>query len=470
MYVQLVYNIYGFFMQSCLRRSVFLYKVSEIIFTLFEAYIFIVAFSILSNQKNFIFKQYLKTTFFVSAYTIYTYCMTYFIPRGLHSLVIGFITILALNLVFNGTLFKSIVKTFIVLFCATIIETVVMFFGILLFNKDLNVLLQSQNYVFVCSVIVKAIEIIILLILLNKKDLTTSWPWLYESNPHPSKFSQLLLVITSVLFIMVTISIYISNRTETIFNYYIFSFVIYVVLIVIVYQAFREGTRLEIIEFASDLKKENIQQLIEFNEMVAKERHEYKNHLNTIYGLCTLNKPDLSDKVKQYINNYANNSDTRNIVIDSGNDFVDAIINVKYNNALRKGVDILVDFDIPLSAARIDENAAVTIISNIIENAFESLTTLDKEKKYINVQTYIENNIYFISISNNGPMISEADKKKIFNAGFSTKDNTTKKRGFGLSIVLAEIENCGGDITINSTEEVTEFLISLRVNEQQAVV
>jgi sensor histidine kinase regulating citrate/malate metabolism len=318
--------------------------------------------------------------------------------------------------------------------------------------------------------IVKAIEILILLILYYNEDIASSWSWLNDTSPRPSKFSHLLIVITSVLFIMVSISIYISNRVETIFNYYIFSFVIYVVLIIVVYLAFREGTRLEIIEFASELKKENIQQLIEFNEMVAKERHEYKNHLNTIYGLCTLNKPDLGDKIKQYINNYANNSDTRNIVIDSGNDFVDAIINVKYNNALRKGVDILVDFDIPLSAAKIDENAAVTIISNIIENAFESLNTVEKEKKYINVQTYIENNTYFISISNNGPIITESDKKKIFNAGYSTKDNTAKKRGFGLSIVLAEIENCGGCININSTEEVTEFLISLKVNEQQAVV
>jgi len=178
----------------------------------------------------------------------------------------------------------------------------------------------------------------------------------------------------------------------------------------------------------------------------------------------------MSDRIKQYINNYANNSLTQNIIIESGNDFVDAIINVKYNNALRKGIEVRVDFEQPLSVARINEDIAVTIISNVIDNAFESIIMVQQEKKYISLETYIENNIYFISISNNGPMISETDKKKIYNAGFSTKDNSAKNRGYGLSIVQTEINRCGGNIFINSSEEVTEFLISLQINEHKAVV
>ena len=425
------------------------------------------AFSVLSNQREFILKHYIRTITFVLIYTFYAYWLTLFVPQGLHTFPIVFLTLVIFNYMFNGTFLKSLIKQFLCVIAMSLIETIISVVGIVITDMPIFVLLQSDLFVFICSIFSKIIEIIAVIILYRSNFYIS---WLNDFNPKNSRFRQILIIISSVLFLMVGTNIYISSNSHNIILFNIFSFATYLVLIVSVVFAFREGSRLEIIQFASELKKENIQQLIEFNEMVAKERHEYKNHLNTIYGLCTMNKPDLSDKIKYYINSYANNCETRNIVIDSGNDFVDAIINVKYNKALRNRIEVLADFDVPLSAAKIDEDVAVTIISNIIENAFESIVAIEKEKKYINIQTYIENNIYYISISNNGPMISEADKKKIFYAGFSTKDNTAKKRGYGLSIVKAEVERCGGIISINSTEEVTEFLISLDINKQRAVV
>jgi two-component system, LytTR family, sensor histidine kinase AgrC len=443
------------------------YETSELLFTALEGFIFIAAFALLSNRREFIFKNYIKVITFILIYMIYTYWLTLFVPRGLHTFPIVFLTLLILNYIFNGTFFKSLVKHFFTVIAISLIEIFISILGMFIMDVPIGDLLQNNFYVLICTIIAKSIELIAIFILYRS---SFNMSLLNDSNPKSSRVSHILIIISSVLFFMVGTNFFISDKSHHLLLFNIFSFIIYVVLICSVVIAFREGSKLEIIQFASELKKENIQQLIEFNEMVAKERHEYKNHLNTIYGLCTLNKADLSDKIKLYINNYANNSEARNIVIDSGNDFVDAIINVKYNNALRKGIDVVVDFDVPLSAAEIEEDEAVTIISNIIENAFESIVLAQQEKKYINIQTYIQSSNYFISISNNGPMISEADKKKIFSAGFSTKDNTTKKRGFGLSIVQAQIEHCGGIISIDSTEEVTEFLITLKVREQKAVV
>ena len=442
------------------------YDVSEILFTILEGCIFFVTFSLLSYRKKLMFKQYTKIIFFVFIYTIYTYWITLFFPSGLHSILIIILTVIIFNYIFNSSFLKSLIKTFFVALGISIIEAIISLIGMIIMNEPMNVLLKNDFYVFICSIFAKFIEISAVFILYK---INPNISWFNDSPGRNSKFRQLLVVISSVLILLVGTNIYISNVTKYIFLYNVFTFIIYFVLIIAVIMAFREGSKLEIIQYASELKKENLQQLIEFNEMVAKERHEYKNHLNTIYGLCTLNKPDLNEKIKQYINNYANNSETRNLAVDSGNDFVDAIINVKYNNALIKGVEVIPDFSIPLSVANIDENVAVTIISNIIENAFESIVVAQQEKKYIHIQAYIENDNYNISISNNGPMISEADKKKIFSAGFSTKDNSTKKRGYGLSIVKAQIESCGGNISINSTVEVTEFLISLKIKSEQAV-
>ena len=444
-----------------------MYKLFEIFFTALEGMIFAVSFALLSNKKIFMYKHYIKVVAFVFVYTIYTYWITLFIPTGLHSLLIGLLTVLTLNYTFNGTIFKSLIKTIFILIIVSLIEVCISVFGVFITNIPIATLLKNASYVLICTIISKVIEILAVCILYKSE---FNILWFNESTVQSSRYTKILVIISTFLFLMVGTNIYLSDNTHDFLIFNILSFIIYVVLIIAVFLAFNEGSKLEVIQFASELKKENIQQLIEFNEMVAKERHEYKNHLNTIYGLCTLNKPDLNDKIKLYINNYANNSEARNIVIDSGNDFVDAIINVKYNNALRQGIDILVDFEVPLSSAKIEEDEAVTIISNIIENAFESIITFKQEKKYINIQTYIQRNSYYISISNNGPIISETDKKKIFSTGFSTKDNFSKKRGYGLSIVQAQVARCGGSISINSTEDVTEFLISLKINAQQAIV
>ncbi|MBE6047330.1 MAG: ATP-binding protein, partial [Clostridium sp.] len=47
----------------------------------------------------------------------------------------------------------------------------------------------------------------------------------------------------------------------------------------------------------------------------------------------------------------------------------------------------------------------------------------------------------------------------IFKTGFTTKDNTEKGHGFGLSIVKELVEKYDGHINVASSEELTEFRI-----------
>ncbi len=437
------------------------YLANELFLTVIEGFIFIIAFYLLSGQPQFIKKNYIRIACFVTIYTIYTFWITRFLPSGLHSVLIASLTCFILNYMLNGTLFKSVVKGFIIFLGMAIIESLIGLICMIVIGKPMSVLIDNKLLLAVLGIIAKLIQGTIVFILYKSNN---GLSWLKDGNPYQSRYKQTLIMIFAVLFFLVGTNIYISKDPNNLLLYNIFTFVIYVVLIIAMISAFREGSKLEILQYANELKKDNVYQLISFNEMVAKERHEYKNHLNTIYGLCTLNRPDLSEKVKQYINNYANNSETMNVNVGSGNDFVDAIISVKYNNALKKDIEVLVDFEEPLASAVIDEDTAVTVISNIIDNAYESILGIDRDNKFIRLETYIEIDNYYLSISNNGPMIPEPNIKKIFSAGFSTKDNVSKKRGFGLSIVQAQIEKCGGNIHINSNEEITEFLITLKVN------
>lgn len=439
----------------------------DILFTALEGFMIVFSFAIFSGLRDSILKYNTKMLFFIFIYTIYTYWLTLIVPAGFHTLLISVLTVITLNYLFQSRFFKSLIKAFMIFTFISLVEILISMFSLLIINVPLNILLSNNLYIFICSIISKAIELSSVIILYR---VPLNIYWLNDSNPYISRYKQVLIIISTVMVFLVCGNIYLAGNPQKAYIFNTLSFIIYLVLLLAMVSAFREGSNLELLQYANEIQKENIQQLIDFNEMVAKERHEYKNHLNTIYGLCTLNKQDSLERIKQYINNYANNSSTKNISIASGNDFVDAIINVKYNNALRKGIDLRVDFGEPLFSANLEEDVAVTIISNIIENAFEAMHSVEKEGKFVQLYTYIQGDLYFISISNNGPMITESEKSKIFNAGYSTKDNPSNTRGFGLSIVQNEVTRNNGDIVLNSSEESTEFLITFKAKHKLALV
>ena len=99
------------------------------------------------------------------------------------------------------------------------------------------------------------------------------------------------------------------------------------------------------------------------------------------------------------------------------------------------------------------------IISNIIDNAFDSFTASEKKNnKAISLCTYIDNDEYIISIANNGPKIPENIISKIFENGFSTKKQKTE-RGFGLYIVKSIVKKYDGSIQVFSSDDETQFII-----------
>jgi sensor histidine kinase regulating citrate/malate metabolism len=174
----------------------------------------------------------------------------------------------------------------------------------------------------------------------------------------------------------------------------------------------------------------------------------------------------MSQKIKTYINNYANNSEELYIKCESGNDFVDAILNVKYNYARKHRIELTTDFAGKLNLPDINENIIATVIANITQNAFEALNKVEKNDKQVNIRTSITDASFNIYITNNGPQIPQSVKNKIFDLGYSTNSNNTKERGYGLSIVKAHIETAGGSIKVESSLEQTEFIISLPLKKQ----
>jgi sensor histidine kinase regulating citrate/malate metabolism len=232
---------------------------------------------------------------------------------------------------------------------------------------------------------------------------------------------------------------------------------------------FNERSRLTLLKTKYLLQQEHIKNIESIINITRKEKHEFANHLNTIYGLCTLNKPDLAERIKHYINDITGKSYYSYKSIDTGNDYIDALITVKKNYAIDKGISLKIDIRSPLSQADIQDTELVAVFANIIENAFDALLTGAENANntgYICITTYIIQNSYYISIKNNGPVIPKKNLKRIFSEGFSTKTVNRTDHGYGLYIANQGIVKNGGFISVTSSELETEFLVKLRVKNE----
>ncbi|OAN13837.1 histidine kinase [Photobacterium jeanii] len=105
----------------------------------------------------------------------------------------------------------------------------------------------------------------------------------------------------------------------------------------------------------------------------------------------------------------------------------------------------------------------VQVWVNIIKNACDAMEHTDEPQ--IEIVTRYSKNRLMITISNNGPMIDEATRRKIFQPNFTTKKGGLSfGLGLGLSIVQRIIHSYGGTIALKSDQEKTKFRIKLPIN------
>jgi len=104
----------------------------------------------------------------------------------------------------------------------------------------------------------------------------------------------------------------------------------------------------------------------------------------------------------------------------------------------------------------------VQVWVNIIKNACDAME--QTQDPQIEIITRHSKNRLLITISNNGPMIDEATRRKVFQPNFTTKKGGLSfGLGLGLSIVQRIVQSYGGTIALKSDSEKTKFRIKLPI-------
>ncbi|WP_291653347.1 ATP-binding protein [Clostridium sp.] len=183
-----------------------------------------------------------------------------------------------------------------------------------------------------------------------------------------------------------------------------------------------------------------------------KIKHDYGSQISYLYGAYLMNNYDkLGELLKGIID--GNDISTQVKVLSSE----DSIISQVVNSTDLKEVDVLIDERAELKDTKISELELHKVISNIVRNSVDALNG----KGLLMINSYYSFNYVLISIQNNGPEIDKKIIDRIFEEGFSTKENKNRDNGFGLHIVKEIVDKNNGDISVTSNRKLTKFVIKL---------
>lgn len=205
---------------------------------------------------------------------------------------------------------------------------------------------------------------------------------------------------------------------------------------------------------SNEILKLNIELEKKINEL-KKIKHDYGSQISYLYGVYLMkNHEKLGQLLKGIIEGHDISSQVTVLSLE------DSLISQVINSTNLRDIDVLIDEKANLDDTNVNELDLQRIISNIVRNSVEVLNG----SGLLMIKTYYTLNYVVINIQNNGPRIDDDIIEKIFQQGFSTKENTNGDNGFGLYIVKELIEKYNGNISVTSNNEVTNFIIKFPIH------
>ena len=189
--------------------------------------------------------------------------------------------------------------------------------------------------------------------------------------------------------------------------------------------------------------------------------HEFKNKLHVILGLINLEE---YDEAKKYISECQKEVlENTTTVAGIKDNLISAMLLSKKLIANEKNIKFIINEDSYMmhSHGRVTSIDIITILGNLIENAFDAC--IEKGSSGV-VEVYIDEDEKMINIevTDNGLNINKNIKDNLFENGVTSKG---AGRGIGLSTVKGRIDLYGGSIKIKENKRNKKFIISILKEE-----
>ncbi|MFZ5967318.1 MAG: sensor histidine kinase [Bacillota bacterium] len=436
----------------------------EFIINFFEG-IFVFCFLyILSGKHENIKNHPYKLVVYGFFYSIIVMNIASIFTKGIHT----FIVIITISLIFSISSKVSVYISFLSMSMTTIAiglsETFFLIVYMHLFKIDIYEMVNVPGYEvqeFLLALLIKLIVLIIPFYILYSKKIKIDLSK-HEDSP--------LIFVTTQLLALTIFTVIAANRTSHA-SYYIMLGILYIIFAVLGVINFKEKVNMLLLKQNYKIQQEQVRNMEDAISIIRKEKHDSANHLNTIFAMCMLRNEDSLDKIEEYIRKLTNNSDFYCKVAETGINAIDGLLAVKNNYALEHNIYLEINIESPFTYTKIDPVDLSSIIGNLIDNGFEAVKELTnlEDKKVVSLLTYIEDNVFYVSISNDGPKIPEEKLETIFQKGYSTKASTKGDHGYGLYITKQLALQNDASISVTSTEYETEFIVKLPLRNLEII-
>ncbi|EMW0511454.1 sensor histidine kinase [Enterobacter mori] len=203
---------------------------------------------------------------------------------------------------------------------------------------------------------------------------------------------------------------------------------------------------------------QRIDGMVNYVDALRAHTHEFMNKLHVILGLLNIKR---YDKLEEYILQTAHNYQTDIGTIQSKvkSPVIAGFLLGKIHRAKEAGITLTLadECQIPDTANEEQVAVLVTVLGNLIENALDAME--GQPEGEITLLLHYRNGWLSCEVSDDGPGIDPVKLEAIFTKGFSTKG---ENRGVGLFLARQQIQNLGGDITVESEPGVfTQFFVHI---------
>lgn len=394
------------------------------------------------NKKIDIFSKESFSIIFV----VLSITFVFFIYKIDIGFVISYVILCAMIIVlFKLSVQEIILQFFIVLSIITSIQFLFIYF--------LSLFKVSRTISFSNGIIVN-IAIIIISIIINKLiKLDKVQQYLLK---YRNYITLILVNITGVILLL----IYIWRINEDFVEQYI----AYLLLVILLWEGINifflyQSIRIKEQQRAINIHEKYTPFLKSMVHEVRQNQHDFKNHLNVLYGLAQ-NEEDkqVKEEIKEYLEKLIDNIKSTDKLLNIKDQVLSAIIYSKKALAGEKGICFELEFQSEIPEYPLEKYELVELLGNLLDNAIEAAedTNYSSNPRIILILG-LEGKSKIIKVKNTGGTLRNQDINKIFKRGFSTKEG--KHRGYGLYNVKQLVKNYNGTIELSFEDSYTVFKI-----------
>ena len=270
-----------------------------------------------------------------------------------------------------------------------------------------------------------------------------------KDNKYTNIYSMLLIIIPIITIAMLIFVVRFSVNNYLQLIICALCILIDVIVFIINQSIITQSLEIEALKLQLEKDKQNFKDCM----MLKHLDHDMDEHLDALYSLIDHD----NTQAKEYINSIKSEKQKLTNVVDyTDNTMINIVLSKKMNECNEKGIKF--SLDPVLSELKFFKGMdAVTIFSNLINNAIESCENSSEKKIYMKIYT-VNKNFVVIKIENS------SDKKPLVIDGkLKTHKNNEQLHGIGINNIKQALKKYNGTLSWSYDEQMKRFCIMITI-------